>query len=910
MQNLSTAELPARPEATTPTQNAAEYWQTALSGAPGLLELPTDHARPARQEHAGASVGVELDEELSAGLDALSRRHGATLRMTLLGAWAVVLSRLSGQADVVIGTPAAGSERQADGPVGFAANPLAIRVDLSGSPTVAELLARVKERVLGAQHHQDIPFEQVVELVQPTRSPAHTPLFQVTFAWSASQDGPELSAPMLGSSSQATAEFDLSLALSEQGGRIVGSLTYATALFEQATVERWVGYLRTVLRAMAADDAQAVDRLELLPADERRLVLEEWNRTEAEYPRDTCVHELFEAQVERAPGAPAVVFGEQALGYAELNRRANRLAHHLRALGVGPDARVAICVDRGVEMMVGLLAIMKAGGAYVPIDPAYPAERLGFMLADSAPVVLLTQGSLAGLFDGADVRVIDLAADAGTWAAQPETNPGRRSIGLTPDHLAYVIYTSGSTGTPKGVMVEHRSLANLVAWHCAAFGVRAGDRSSSVAGFGFDATTWEVWPPLCAGAALMLPATRDPQALLEWWEEQALDVSFLPTPLAEVAFARGRASEGLRTLLIGGDRLRSIPDQALPFTLVNNYGPTETTVVATSGEIGASARVHIGRPIANTRVYLLDRAGQPVPAGVAGEMYIGGAGVARGYQRRPGLTAERFVPDPFAAAAGARMYRTGDLARWRVESAEVRECVSAEVDPAVMDSRTDALTHSRTAVLEYLGRLDAQVKVRGFRIELGEIEAGLRSHQAVRDAVVVAREDAPGETRLVAYVVGDAPDAQALRAHLSERLPEYMVPAAYVRLQAFPVTTNGKVDRKALPAPEADAFAARGYEAPDGETEEALAAIWADLLRLERVGRHDDFFQLGGNSLLATRLVFRIRREMDVELSVSDVFEKPELSHLARHVLDAQLAQFDPDQIEELLALARAADVG
>ncbi|WP_420126318.1 non-ribosomal peptide synthetase, partial [Longimicrobium sp.] len=479
-----TAERLPLPMALASTQAAAEYWKTTLSDAPELLELPTDHARPARRDLVGARVGVQLDEELSAGLNALSRRHGVRPYVTLLAGWATVLSRLSGQADVVIGTPAAGRGEIA-GSAGSVADTLAIRVDLSGSPTVAELLGRVKERTLEAQQNQDIPFEQVVDLVQPARSLAHTPLFQVMFVWrDASEGGPEQTGDV-GSSSRATAEFDLSLTLGEADGRIVGSLTYATALFEQATVERWLGYLRRVLRAMAVDDAQAVDRIELLSSDERRRVVEEWNRTEADYPRELCIHQFFEAQVERAPDAPAVIFGNEALSYAELNARANRLAHHLRTLGVGPDTRVAICVDRGVEMMAGLLAIMKAGGAYVPLDPAYPAERLEYMLADSAPAVLLTQGSLAGLFSGTDVRVIDLAADAGTWAGEPETNPSRTEIGLTPDHLAYVIYTSGSTGQPKGVMVEHRSLANLVAWHRAAFGVQAGDRSSSVAGFGF-----------------------------------------------------------------------------------------------------------------------------------------------------------------------------------------------------------------------------------------------------------------------------------------------------------------------------------------------------------------------------------------------------------------------------------------
>ncbi|HEX8245089.1 MAG TPA: condensation domain-containing protein, partial [Longimicrobium sp.] len=410
MLNPSTAEPLALPTAVAPTEAAAEYWKATLSDAPELLELPTDHARPVRQDHAGASVGVELDEELSAGLGALSRRHGATPYMTLLAGWAVVLSRLSGQEDVVIGTPAAGrARRETEGPIGFVANPLAIRVDLSGSPTVAELLARVKERALGARHHQDIPFEQVVELLRPARSPSYHPLFQAAFAWRDTPGGGEGSLPAVEAggglasdvpgvgpeSSHVQAEFDLSLALGEREGRIDGSVTYATALFERATVERWAGYLRRVLEGMVADERGSVERLELLSAAERRMVVQEWNATEAAYPREACVHELVEAQVERTPGAVAVVFQGERVTYAELNARANRLARHLRALGVGPDARVAVCVERGVEMVVGVLAVLKAGGAYVPLDPAYPAERLRYMLEDSAPAVLLTRAALA-----------------------------------------------------------------------------------------------------------------------------------------------------------------------------------------------------------------------------------------------------------------------------------------------------------------------------------------------------------------------------------------------------------------------------------------------------------------------------------------------------------------------------------
>ncbi|HET7463472.1 MAG TPA: amino acid adenylation domain-containing protein [Longimicrobium sp.] len=864
----------------------AEYWTRTLAGAPELLELPADHPRPAQQDHAGASVGVELGDDATAGLKALSRRHETTLFMTLLAGWAVVLGRLAGQDDVVIGTPTANrGEPEIADLIGFFVQTLAVRVDLSGAPTVAELLGRVKQRVLDAQQHQDIPFEQVVELAAPARSLSHTPLFQVLFTW---QNAPRggLSLPGLegsgeaggvdADSSQAQAKFDLSLALGEREGRITGAVVYATSLFERETVERWTGYLRRVLGEMAADDSRPVDRLALLPADERARVVEEWNRTEARHPEGRCIHELFQAQAARTPDATALACEGERLSYAELNRRANRLAHHLRSLGVGPDARVAICVERSPEMVVGLLAVLKAGGAYVPLDPGYPADRLAYQLADSAPAAVLTQTRLRERIEPTGAPVLELDAPAPAWADRPATDPERGA--LTPAHLAYVIYTSGSTGRPKGVMVAHASLANLVHWHCAAFGVGPASRSSSVASLGFDAATWEIWPPLAAGAELAIPGAErvDPDAILGWWDAQVLDVSFLPTPMAEYAFARGVPQGAVKTLLVGGDRLRRLPAEPAPFTLVNNYGPTETTVVATSGRVEGSRPPGIGGPIANTRVYVLDARGEPVPVGVAGELYIGGAQVARGYLGRAELTAERFVADPYGGEPGARLYRTGDVARWR-----------------------------RDGTLEFVGRADHQVKVRGFRIEPGEVEARLAEHEGVREAVVVAREDAPGETRLVAYWVGEAVEVEALRAHLGERLPGYMVPAAFVRLEQWPLTPNGKLDRRALPAPEGGAYAARAYEAPEGEIEEALAGIWAELLGVERVGRNDDFFELGGHSLLAVRVIARVRQAMEVELALAAVFEKPVLSVLADHVLDLQFARFDPETLARLARMVQ-----
>ncbi|HEX9939387.1 MAG TPA: amino acid adenylation domain-containing protein [Longimicrobium sp.] len=878
------------------------YWKATLAGAPELLELPTDHARPARQDFSGRVLEVELDPELTAGLKALSQRHGATLFMTLLAGWAAVLSRLSGQDDVVIGTPTANRGRsEIEGLIGFFVNTLALRVDLSGSASVADVLARVKARALEAQANQDIPFEQVVELVQPARSLSHTPLFQVMFTWQNAPAGelelsglaapesaprPAPAAPA-GAAAPTTAKFDLSLALAERDGRIVGAVDYASALFEQATVERFVGYFRRALEAMVADESQSVARLPLLPEAERRLVVEEWNATDAEFPAGSCLHELIEARVERTPAETAVVFEGAELTFAELNARANQLAHHLRALGVGPDVRVGICAERSLEMMVGLLGVLKAGGAYVPLDPGYPAERLAYMLADSAPAAVLVQTHLRDRVESADVPVLDLDAAVPAWADLPAANPERG--GLTPGHLAYVIYTSGSTGRPKGVGVHHRGVVNRLSWMEAVHGLGSHDVVLQKTPYSFDVSVWELFWPLAAGARLVLARPdghRDPAYLLDVLRrERITTVHFVPSLLAvflaHVDVERSAVPE-LKRVMSSGEALP--PELVARFgerlpgvELHNLYGPTEAAVDVTLWRFpadGPADRVSIGRPVPNTRIYLLDQAGEPVPVGVAGELHIGGVQVARGYLGRSDLTAERFVADPFSTYPGARVYRTGDRARWLADG-----------------------------TIEYLGRIDFQVKVRGFRIELGEIEARLREHAEVRDAVVLAREDAPGDRRLVAYVVGPVA-ADALRAHLSERLPEHMVPAAYVRLEAWPLTQSGKLDRKALPAPEGGAYAAHEYEPPVGDTEEALAAIWGEVLGVERVGRHDSFFKLGGHSLLAVQVVSRVRQILEVELGLGAVFEHPVLSDLAGQVLRLQLARFDPETIARLLGLA------
>jgi amino acid adenylation domain-containing protein len=849
----------------------AAYWTRALSGAPALLELPADHPRPQRQDHAGARLGLQLDETLTAGLQALGRRHGTTLFMTLLAGWAAVLARLSGQDEVVIGTPTANrGRREIEGLIGFFVNTLALRVDLAGQATVAGLLGQVKRRALEAQQNQDIPFEQVVDRVQPVRSMAHTPLFQVMFAWQGAMRGdlelPGLRLGDLPGASRTPAKFDLLLSLRESGGRVAGGVTYAASLFERATVERHLGYLRRVLEQMAAGDDRPLDRLELLPAAERRLLVEEWNRTEAPYPRERCMHELFQAQAERSPDAVAVVLGDEALSYAELNRRANRLAHRLRALGVGPDARVALCVERSLEMVVGVLGALKAGGAYVPLDPAYPAERLRYMLADSAPRVVLTQAALAageaGLFDGVDAEV--LALDAPDGRERPDTDPARGETG--PDHLAYVIYTSGSTGTPKGVMVPHRAVVNRLAWGRTAWGTRADEVVFQATSLSFDVSIWELFRPLCAGGRVVLARLRredDSRQLPAPLRQHAVTrAHFVPSLLQHFVEMEGAdGCTALEQVVCAGEPLPAAlvarVRELLPGAAVHNlYGPSEaaSSVAAVGCAADAeSSRVPIGRPTGNVRVYLLDRAGQPVPLGAAGELFIGGAGLARGYLDRPGLTAERFVPDPLGAEPGARLYRSGDLARWRPDG-----------------------------TIEFLGRNDLQVKIRGFRVELGEIEARLREHPAVAEAVVDARGDADGGRRLVAYWTGQADaEVQALRGHLGERLPEHMVPAAYVRLERMPLTPNGKLDRAALPAPEGGAYARRLHEAPLGEVEEALAEIWSDLLGVERVGRWDNFFELGGHSLLIVKLIERMRRR-GLHVDVGTLFTRPTIAELAQ----------------------------
>jgi amino acid adenylation domain-containing protein len=816
--------------------------------------------------------GSEIEEarlEVSVGLARRLRQRARKLGVSAASlchlAWAQVLARVSGREDVIFGTVLFGRMQGGEGTdrvMGPFLNtlPARIRVGEEG----VEASARATHTYLAElmrQEHASLALAQRCSAV-----PAPAPLFSALLNYRHSPSmaqGPSAEATQAWEGIQRLyvqerTNYPFTLSVSDLGEAFILTAQAPAHIGPMRVCEFMRTALEGLVEALETAPATPARSIDVLPEAERRRVLEEWNDTKTELPSEQCIHEMFEQQAQRTPEAVAVICEGCSLTYRELNQRANQLAHALRESGVGPEVIVGVYMERSLEMVVALLGVLKSGGAYIPLDPAYPAERLAFMLEDTQAPVVLTQSTIAANLGHHQSTVICLDSEGPALAAHSAVTPVSTS---TPDHLAYVIYTSGSTGAPKGVMVEHRSLANLVHWHVDAFAVKPGQRSSSLAGLGFDATVWEIWPALCCGATLVLPpaaTTRDPEMLLHWWKEENLDVSFLPTPMAELAFTQGLINPSLHTLLIGGDRLRFLPKDPLPFALVNNYGPTEATVVATSGGIESFAAVFpIGRPIANTRAYILDDHRQPVPVGVRGELYIGGAGVARGYLNRAELTAERFLADPFGKEAGGRMYRTGDLVRWLPDGN-----------------------------IEYLGRNDSQVKIRGFRIELGEIEACLAAHPAVRQAAVVVREE--GEKQLVAYVVltGDPTCTSVeLRDYLKKKLPDYMIPAAWVSLPALPLTPNGKVDRKALPAPgTARPAHALGFVAPRTETETKLAVWWADVLGLERISIHDDFFELGGHSLTATQLVSRIRTGLHIDVPLRSLFESPTVAQFAEYV--------------------------
>ncbi|WP_460901673.1 amino acid adenylation domain-containing protein, partial [Paraburkholderia jirisanensis] len=861
-------------------QQQLGFWKSHLLGAPALLELPTDRQRPAVQSYAGASVPFALPAQLSASLRMLSQQHGTTLFMTLLAGWSVLLARLANQQEVVIGTPVANRPRaELEKLLGFFVNTLALRVNLEHNPSVSQLLSQVRETALAAYAHQDLPFEQVVEALQPARTLSHSPVFQVMLSMDNTPDV-ELSLPGLVLAAvpqaQTTTQFDLSLALSDDGIAISGKLEYAQSLFDAATVERFARHFQTLLTAMTADANQTIGSLALLDDQQRKQLLIGFNDTAIDSAQDGFIHELFQQQAAQTPNALAISDAERSLTYRELDRLSNRVAQHLKRLGVAPDARVGLYVERGVELVVGLLGVLKAGGAYVPLDPAYPAERIAYMLADSTPTAVLVHAGTRALISDADFPLLDLEAAMSDWNEVPDSPVSHHA--LSPSSLAYVIYTSGSTGKPKGVMVEQRGLRNLMAWYLDDLKLARGDAVLLVTSPSFDLTQKNILGPLLVGGTLHLAAPRfDPHAIVQQiGHAQIRHLNLSPSAFHALIDAAAGTTQlgGLRRVVLGGEpiqaaRLAMLPEPRPEF--INSYGPTECSDVVgwhrLSSDLDAyrTAPVPLGKPVRNLRLYVLDARGEPVPVGVAGELYIGGVGVARGYLNLPELTAERFIADPFSDRDDARLYKTGDLARFLADGN-----------------------------IEYLGRNDFQVKIRGQRIELGEIEAKLAACEGVREAVVIAREDSPGDKRLVAYLAADDVAAVAvaeLRTQLAAQLPEYMVPGAFVVLDALPLTPNGKLDRRALPAPDASSVVTRDYEAPQGDIETALAAIWQQLLGLERVGRNDHFFELGGHSLLVVSLIEQLRQR-GLRTHVQTVFTSPTLAAMAASVERGEACAF------------------
>jgi amino acid adenylation domain-containing protein len=828
------------------------YWRRQLAGAPAVMELPTDRPRPAEQRHRGAVRRFTVPPDLRAGLQDLQRREGVTLFMALLAVLQTLLHRYTHQEDVVVGTAVSSRNRvELEGLVGTFANNLVLRTGFGGNPTFRQLLQRVRDVALGAFAHQDVPFERLIEELQPQRDLSHAPLFQVLFLLH--QTGAVQSLDLPGATLSplpvelGTAKFDLSLSMVASADGLTGEVEYDTDLFDPDTIDRLTDHFLTLAAAAVEDPSRPIGALPLLTAQERHQVVEQWNATEAPYPRDRCVHQLFEDQAASRPDAVAVVCGRHVLSYGELNARANRLAHFLRARGVRDETLVGLCVDRSPDMVVGLLGILKAGGAYVPLDPAFPRDRLAFILEDAGAKVLVTQeGLLAGLPEQVAVTVC-LDRDARAVAAESAENP----LGaVSAEQLAYVIYTSGSTGQPKGVEITHRCVTNFLMAMLREPGLDERDALFAVTTVSFDIAGLELYLPLTVGARVIV-ASKD----------VAGDGTLLAGALADSGATVMQATPATWRLLLeggwqGDPKLKVLcGGEALPGDLAdrllercgelwNLYGPTETTIWSACHRVRPGAPVVIGRPIANTQLYVLDPYGQPVPVGVTGELLIGGDGVARGYWHRPELTAERFVANPLG---GARVYRTGDWVRYRPGG-----------------------------VVEYIGRKDHQVKVRGFRIELGEIEAVLRKLPAVAEAVVVVRELSKADTRLVAYYTvadGEAePTGTELRRGLRDLLPEYMVPSIFVALEALPLTPNGKVDRRALPEPELFQVQRTAVcEPPRTQTEVALAEIWKELLGIDSVGRSDNFFDLGGHSLLSMRLIYQVEARLGAQLSARDV---------------------------------------
>ncbi|MBU7581844.1 MAG: amino acid adenylation domain-containing protein [Nostoc sp. TH1S01] len=847
------------------------YWLKQLDGAPAVLELPTDYPRPAIQSSRGATYSFCLSLDQSLALKSLSRQQGSTLFMTLLAAFKTLLHRYTGSNDIVIGSPIANrNHSQIEGLIGFFVNTLVLRTNFAGNPSFLELLHRVKEVALGAYTHQDTPFELLIEKMQPQRDLSHTPLFQVMFVLQNAQNSeielPGLTLTTLETDS-GTAKFDLTLDMKETDAGLVGTLEYNIDLFEPQTIQRMAGHLQTLLCGIITNPEQRLSELPLLTADEQHQLLVDWNQTQVEYSPDPCIHQLFEKQVERTPDAVAVVFENQQLTYSQLNQRANQLANYLQKLGVGAEVLVGICVERSLEMASALLGILKAGGAYVPLDPDQPQQRLDFMLQDAECSVLITQKQLTETLRTYTGKVIYLDADWKLIAQEQESN---LTSNVQATNLAYLIYTSGSTGKSKGVMVEHSSLVNAYYSWEKAYQLGSQVRCHlQMANFSFDVFTGDFVRALCSGGKLVLCPRElllESQQLYELMCQQQVDCAeFVPVVLRNLVEYLEKSQQKLdfmRLVICGSDswygadyqKFRAVLGEET--RLINSFGVTEATIDSsyfehTTGELASEQLVPIGRPYANSQLYILDANLQPVPIGVMGELYIGGNGLARGYHKRPDLTAEKFISNIFSQKSRARLYKTGDLVRY------------------LSDGN-----------IEFLGRIDNQVKLRGFRIELGEIEALLSQNPAISETVVVVREDIPGNKRLVAYIVANSIlQTSDIRNFLKDKLPNYMIPSAFVQLDVLPLTPNGKIDRRTLPAPVTEEQVVQTQRTP---VEEVLAGIWTEILGRECIGNNDNFFDLGGHSLLATQVISRLRDAFKIELPLSYLFKSPTIAECAQ----------------------------
>ncbi len=865
-------------------QELLDYWTERLHGAPELLELPLDRPRPSAQSYRGAVREFVVPESVVTPLRQQGRRHGVSMFMVLLAAFKALLHRYTGAEDLVVGAPVSGRHHEEiDALLGFFSNTLVLRTDLSGDPTFAELLARVRSTTLEAQIYQELPFEKLVEALNPRRAASYSPIFQVLLGFDVAPASPPTLAGQLVEPLPVPgwewSRFDLSIVLREApGGSLKADLEYATDLFDATTIDRLIGHLNTILKAVSAQPELRVSELPLL-TDEEALLLREWNETTRSYDR-RCIDELFSEQAARTPDAIAVVSGAARITYAELDRGSNQLAHELAALGVRDGTLVGICLERSVDLLVAMLGVLKSGGAYVPIEPTYPPQRQEFMLADADAPVLITQERLLGVIDPRGGKVICIDRDWDEIATHPSAPVARER---DPDQLAYVIYTSGSTGQPKGVEIRHSSVANLISYMRQWPGIGRDDILANLTTPAFDLSVPDWYLPLSTGARLVLvprEATLDGVELADWLVRLgATVVQATPTTWQMLVDAGWKGSRSLK-LVCGGEALpRGLAGQLLERagTVWHMYGPTETTVWSSVLRLApGEGPVPLGGPIANTRFFVVDQRGAPVPIGIPGELLIGGDGVARGYHERASLTAEKFVEATFDRQDSERLYRTGDLVRWRADG-----------------------------TLEFIGRLDQQVKLRGFRIELGEIESVLEGNPAVAAAIALVREDSPGDQRLVAYVVG-RPDhvleLDELRRLVKTKLPPFMVPSLFVELDEVPVTPNGKLDRRALPVPGgARPELRRTYVAPSGPIEQALASLWEEVLGVERVGVQDDFFDLGGHSLLAVRMLGRLHDTLGLTVPLASLFESSTIRELAAAASAELLRVADDDEFAAIL---------